>query len=83
MFHSMFHHCHRRHHHLLHILAWFGAFLLGWELGKQGFNLPNFKVRDGFIDYPNQEHKNTTSQATFSNSNLSAAETSGPSEQPL
>ncbi len=75
MFLPMFHHCHRCSHPFLHILAWLGAFLLGWELGRQGFNMPN-----------SHEHfsKNSSTKPEADPSSVTLAEeTSGPSEQPL
>lgn len=74
MFYHMFHPYRRRSHPLLHILAWLGAFLLGWKLGRQGFKLPGFKSDDGFIDYPNSGHGNRSSRSTFSSTHTFSKE---------
>lgn len=66
MFHHLCHHGHRRSHTILHILAWLGAFLLGWELGRQGFNLPGLNSGDSFINYPDTQDENRHSGSSVS-----------------
>lgn len=84
MFHHMCHHRHRRHHTFLHLMAWLGAFLLGWEVGKQGFRMPGFNGGDGFINYPHSDFGGEHSATSADTSNRSESQSFEPKpEGPL
>lgn len=80
---------HRHTHSVLHLLAWLGTLLLGWELGRRGLTLSSFKSGEGFINFPGvkqssgNEPSSTSAQPPRSTPFDTEEVGNGLSEQPI